>query len=256
MDRAKVSAGSIVVGIDGSPWSAGALEWAIDQAALEHRTLTIVNAIAPFPESTRMNASSGLDFARLLEDSRSDAQNLLNVAVSHALQREPQLDVRHVLTVSDPRTILLDLGEHAAMVVVGSRGRGPVTSLLLGSVSVAVSKHASCPVVVRRSKERTQPGNRIVVGVDGTRDSLAAIEFAYRMASLRECSLTVLHCYWTASPVAPSPAGGPWRDLAADRALVSESLAGMAEKFPEVDVTVDLVSGFADRQLIAASTDY
>jgi len=253
MDTAEVPAGSIVVGIDGSPWSDGALEWAIDQAALEHRTLTIVHAIAAFPESTRMADSSGLDLRRLFEDSRADAENVLDTAVSHALDREPQLDVHHVLSVSDPRTILLDLGEQAAMVVVGSRGRGPVASLLLGSVSVAVSKHASCPVVVRRLKGPTQPGNRIVVGVDGTEDSVAAIEFAYRMASFRQCSLSVLHCYWTASPVAPSPRGP---DLAADRALVSESLAGMAEKFPEVEVTVDLVSGFADRHLIAASAGY
>jgi nucleotide-binding universal stress UspA family protein len=110
--------------------------------------------------------------------------------------------------------------------------------------------------VVHRSSEPTQPGNRIVVGVDGTELSLPAIEFAYRMASFRESALTVLHCYWTATPVAPSIGGDLLADLEVNRALVSESLAGMSEKFPDVEVAVHLVSGFADRKLIAASPDY
>jgi nucleotide-binding universal stress UspA family protein len=160
------------------------------------------------------------------------------------------------VTASDPRTALLDLSEHATMLVVGSRGRGPVASLLLGSVSVSVSKHASCPIVVRRSSEPARPGHRIVVGVDGTELSLPAIEFAYRMASFRGSALTVVHCYWTASPVPPSPGGGLLPDLAADHDLISESLAGMALKFPDVEVAVHLVPGFADQQLIAASPDY
>jgi nucleotide-binding universal stress UspA family protein len=208
MDTSQVPAGSIVVGIDGSSWSDGALDWAIDQAAIEQRDLTIVHAIpAMGAQSMGLYPSSGLDFVRVLDDARADAQALLDRAVAHAHDRASDLHVHDVLSVSDPRSVLLELGEHAAMLVVGSRGRGPVVSLLLGSVSVSVSKHASCPVVVRRSSESTRPDHRIVVGVDGTEPSLPAIEFAYRMASFRASALTVLHCYWTASPVAPSPGG-------------------------------------------------
>lgn len=257
MDTSQVPAGSIVVGIDGSPWSDGALDWATDQAALEQRSLTIVHAIPSMgTQSMGLYASGGLDFVGFLDDARAAAQKLLTEAVSHARGRSPELVVHDVLSVSDPRNVLLDLGERAAMIVVGSRGRGPVTSLLLGSVSVSVSKHAACPVVVQRPSEPSRPTHRIVVGVDGSETSLAAIEFAYRMASFRKSALTVLHCYWAASPVAPSPGDGPSPDLETDRALVSESLAGMAEEFPEVEVAVHLVSGFAEHRLVAASPDY
>ncbi|GEP39451.1 universal stress protein [Nocardioides psychrotolerans] len=256
MDTPDVPAGSIVVGIDGSPWSDDALDWAIEQAALEQRTLTIVHAImAMGTQAVGLYGSSGLDYGRLLNDARADAQALLSAAAAHAHERDPHLRVHDVLSVSDPRTVLLALGEHAAMVVVGSRGRGPVASLLLGSVSVSVSKHAPCPVVVRRGREAVRSEQRIVVGVDGTEVSLPAIEFAYRIASFRGCALSVLHCYSIAPPVAPARGGELLPDLEADRALVSESLAGMAEKFPDVEVTVQLVSGFADQQLLAPAPD-
>jgi nucleotide-binding universal stress UspA family protein len=198
MDTSQVPAGSIVVGIDGSSWSDGALDWAIDQAALEQRDLTIVHAISSMgAQSMGLYASSRLDLVRVLDDARAGAQALLDRAVVHAHRRACNLHVHEVLSVSDPRSVLLHLGEHAAMLVVGSRGRGLVASLLLGSVSVSVSKHASCPVVVRRSSESTSPGHRIVVGVDGSEPSLPAIDFAYRTASFRASTLTPLHCYST-----------------------------------------------------------
>ena len=257
MDTSQVPAGTIVVGIDGSSWSDRALDWATDQAALEQRPLTLVHAMPSMgAQSMGLYASSGLDFARLLTDAQAGAQKMLDAAAARARDRAPALDVHSTLSEADPRSVLLALGEQAAMIVVGSRGRGPVASLLLGSVSVSVSKHASCPVVVQRSTRPSRPGHRIVVGVDGSETSLPAIEFAYRMASFRAAPLTVLHCYSTAGPVAPSPDGGPWPDLEAEHALVAESLAGMAEKFPEVEVAVHLVSGFADQGLVAASPDY
>jgi nucleotide-binding universal stress UspA family protein len=256
METAQVSTGSIVVGIDGSPWSDGALEWAIDQAALEQRSLTIVHAIPSVAaQSMGMYASSGLDFVRLLDDAHADAQTLLTTAVSHARDRKPELNVHDVLSVSDPRSILLDLSEHAAMVVVGSRGRGPVASLVLGSVSLSVSKHAVCPVVVLRPVSH-QLGHGILVGVDGMEGSVSTTEFAYRMASFRGLPLTVLHCYQSTQSVAVPVPGAPEPDLSAERVLVSETLAGMGEKFPDVAVTVRLVAGPADRQLIAQSPGY
>src|SRR6478736_648774 len=77
------------------------------------------------------------------------------------------------------------------MVVLGSRGRGRVSSLLLGSVGVAVVGHATCPVVVRRpARDRVRRG--VLVGTDLTDDSRPALEFAYGLASVRHLTLTVL----------------------------------------------------------------
>ncbi len=254
---AETPPGSIVVGHDGSEWSEGALDWAVDQATCESRPLTIVHALAPMDaQSVAPYAAAGLEVVRLVEDARAAAQAMLAAATARALAREPGVDVHHLLVIADPRTVLLDLSERAAMVVVGSRGRGPVASLLLGSVSVSVARHASCPVVVRRSREPVTPVLRVVVGVDGTSDSLPAVEFAFRVASLRRSTLAVLHCARPSSPVAAAPDAPPPPDLSDERALVAESLAGMAEQFPDVEVTVHVASGAAAHELVDASGEY
>jgi nucleotide-binding universal stress UspA family protein len=258
MDSTQVPAGSIVVGIDGSPSSDAALSWAVDQAALEKRPLTIVHAQEPmsFLGAGFMASASGVDYTALMDEAGAYSRALLTTATAAALDRHPQLTVHQVLTRTDPRTTLLDLGTTAAMIVVGSRGRGPVASLLLGSVSVSVSKHATCPVVVHRAMPTDSPRHGILLGVDGTDSSMPAIEFAYRMASWRALPLTVLHCYWDADLVAPRGTGAKMTDTDSEQALVAESLSGMAEKFPEVRVQVRLTRGFADMHLVTGSYDY
>ena len=259
MEAAQVPAGSIVVGIDGSPSSDQAFAWAVEQADLEHRPLTIVHSEErmSFVGAGFMAPPSGVDYAQLLAESRAAAKALLATSAARAHDLHPQLEVHQVLSHDDPRSTLLDLAQAAAMIVVGSRGRGPVASLLLGSVSVSVSKHATCPVVVHRPGTRTAtPGLGILVGVDGTEVSQQAIEFAYRMASWRALPLTVLHCYWDSTLVAPLRKGVLTPDDSSEQALVAETLAGMQEKFPEVQVQTRLTRGFADQHLINASHNY
>ena len=82
------------------------------------------------------------------------------------------------------------------MLVLGSRGRGQLRSLLLGSVGVALVRHARCPVVVHRPGHAGTVRDGIVVGADATEESLPVLEFAYREASLRKLPLTVLYSYW------------------------------------------------------------
>jgi nucleotide-binding universal stress UspA family protein len=257
MDPAHVPSGTIVVGVDGSPDAERALDWASDQAAGERRTLTLVHALqlTGFPAAGALLAN-GVDAEGLREVLLEAGRGLLADARARALERRPGLEVAEVLSTGDARNELLALSRRAALVVVGSRGRGPVTSLLLGSVSVTVSKHASCPVVVCRPLPTSggEPGHGVLVGVDGTAQSLPAIELAFRMAALRGERLTVLHCYWDIAP--PDADGTPEADLGDLRALVAESISGMAETFPEVVVDVRLRRGFADRALVDASGEH
>ena len=105
--------------------------------------------------------------------------------------------VHEVLEYADPADFLVRRSEGAAMVVVGSRGRGPIRSKLLGSVSVRLVRQAHCPVVVVRPGETGTVRNGVVVGLDALPESQPVLEFAYRKASLRGLPLTVLHASWS-----------------------------------------------------------
>jgi nucleotide-binding universal stress UspA family protein len=198
--------GSIVVGVDGSESSDRALRWAIQQAVLEHRPLTVVHA------SQAATAP--------------DADAVVAAACTTVERVAPGLEVQQVCPVADPRQLLLQLSADAAMVVVGSGRRGQLRTLLLGSVSVAVVRHAHCPVVVIRPGKVGVVRNGIVVGIDASPSSRPVLEFAYREAALRDLPLLVLDCI-------SEPAAG----VDEERLALAEVMAGMGEKYPEVHVT-------------------
>lgn len=259
MTTSPAPAGSIVVGVDGSEQSDQALVWAVRQAGLEHRTLTLVHA-------AHLNAGGdtglvGLDVGQLLEDLRLWGRELLRTATDRVTALDPEVRVHPVLSTDDPREALLSLAKHAAMLVIGSRGRGTMASLLLGSVSVAVSKRAACPVVVVRHPHTglpgvpATPGRGVLVGIDGTAEAQGAVEFAYRTASFRQLPLTAIHVFWDMARIEADQheVGDDEPGLDDLRALLAESVAGMQEKFPDVQDQVRLVRGFRDRQLIRES---
>ncbi len=221
--------GSVVVAVDGSDHAARAARWATEQAHLEHRRLVVVSA--------------GDDAGGATED-----------AVAAARLEHPDLTVTGAAVPGDPRLVLIDASAQAHLLVVGSRGRGAVRSLLLGSVSAAVCADAACPVVVCHPTTTDDTRAGMVVGVDATPESLPALEFAYRQASLRAQPLTVLHSFWDAAPALAqydeahgrTTDGGELEDL---RATLSESMAGLGERYPDVSVTLTLEHGFADEAL-------
>lgn len=223
----EIEAGSIVAAYDGSDHADRALRWATEQAALEVRQLVVVAAgDAPTP--------------------------LLDRAVATARKAHPGLPVAALTTPGDPRQVFIDLSSQAHLVVVGSRGRGALRSMLLGSVGAAVSAHADCPVVVCRPNGHR--GRGVIVGADGTPESLPVIEFAYRQAALRGLSLTVLHCFWDAVAAVAQfhQARGELVDapeLAELRAILSESVSGLGEVYPDVPVTLGLKHGLVDEAL-------
>lgn len=140
------------------------------------------------------------------------------------------------------------------MIVLGSRGRGAVRSMLLGSVSAAVSTHADCPVVVCRPRRGGEDMPGVLVGIDGTREGLTVLDFAFRQAALRGLGLTVLHCFWDAVAAVAGHRqrrGLPFQssDLEDLRVTVAESIAGFAQTYPDVRVTTRLEHGLVDEVL-------
>lgn len=103
----------------------------------------------------------------------------------------------------------------AQLLVLGHRGLGGVTGLLLGSVTVALAAHAACPVVVVRGAHPldASPQLPVVIGVHGTPNSEAAIAFAFAAADARQVPLIGVHTWWdsVAEPVGPvlTPRGAP-----------------------------------------------
>ena len=221
--------GSIVVAADGSDHAERALDWAAEQASLERRRLLVVSV----GEGDRSLADGAAETAQRLH---------------------PQLSVEALLLPGDPRRVLIDLSSRARMLVMGSRGRGALKSMLLGSVSAAVSTQAACPVVVCRPAGSHHTTRGVIVGADGTQESLPVLEFAYRQSSLRGLPLTVMHCFWDAVVAAAglrhaSDAVLSDPDLEDLRALLAESVAGFTEEYPDVPVTLSLKHGLVDETL-------
>lgn len=251
-----ITIGSVVVAVDGSPSAEDALVWAATEARLQKRELAIVHAVNP-PSSTEQAwlSQAGISPRQVLKEALADARNLIDRSRTTAGELVPGLVVSSLISEGDPRDLLIDLAGDAAMIVLGSRGRGPVASLLLGSVSSAVTRGATCPVVVIRPAYEEAGDGGVLVGTDGSSRSLATVELAYREASFHGWPLTVVHCLWDPllsrvrwSRVLPTE---PEYDEA--RLRVAETLSGMAEKFPDVEVTVTIAKGSVDTCLIDMS---
>lgn len=163
-----VPAGSVLVGTDGSSWSQAALVVALDMAGSAGRPLTLIH----------------------VGDTDPSGQDVLTRARAEAARRAPELEIHAVLRAGDPREVLVASTEHAAVPVVGSRGRGPTRSLLLGSVSVAVTRRAHCPVVVVRPHHPGLVRQRVLVGADGSPESRPTLAFAFQQALSRRLPLT------------------------------------------------------------------
>ena len=161
----------IVVGVDASPGALLALTWAADEARLRTATLEVVHAYhgqalaAPlfFPSTEALPgqatggqrppeeqpAETAAERAQFQAAVRRQAEDLLDGLLGELRETVKGIDVRRrVVEDRHPAECLVELSEDADLVVVGSRGRGGFSSLLLGSVSHAVVLHGRCPVVV------------------------------------------------------------------------------------------------------------
>jgi nucleotide-binding universal stress UspA family protein len=252
METTPLPTGGIVVGVDGSESADRALAWAAEEAALDHRPLVLVHAVGTLgtPGTVWLTEAD-----ELVQEMREHGGKLLADAAQDVTRRHPSVEVHTCVVTQDARQALLHLADDAQMIVVGSRGRGPIRSLVLGSVSAAVARHAGCPVVVVRPHHPGTVRRGVLVGADGTAGSIPTLDFAYRQASIRGLPLTVMHCVWdvvAASTTAQVvPPGEPSTDEA--RLLLAESVAGMTEKYPDVYVTVEVGRGLPERCLGAVS---
>lgn len=234
----------IVVGFDGSSDSERALDWAITAARQRKSPLHLIAVLgygAPRWLPERVEEAR----RRAVEQLSADGEMPAATAVSVATPEE------------DPATYaLLQRVSDAQLVVLGARGHGALSGLMLGSMSQHLSLHAECPVVVVREQHDVK-ANRIVLGFDNSPGGQRAAEFGFEAASLSAAPLIVIHGwrYSTAGsaglfvPIAPDIA----EEIDAERAAMRKALSEWRHKYPDVGVTLEAIPVHPTRVLSDAS---
>jgi nucleotide-binding universal stress UspA family protein len=226
---------TVVVGVDGSEPARRAVQWAAQEAVRRRLPLRVVTAFEWLRGQPIGHVGLGDSYREIMH---GVARRQLAEAVELAEQAQPALEVQSQLVVGFPIPVLTAVARQAELVVIGDRGLGGVTGLLLGSVAVALAAHAACPVVVVRGEaEAPDPSAPVVVGVDGSPTSEAALAFAYEAASTRNVPLVAVHTWWD---LLVDPTMAPLLDWDAiendEREVLAERLAGWGEKYPDVRV--------------------
>ena len=228
---------TILVGVDGSVSSLHAVRWAAAEAARRRVPVRLCHVC---PDQTEAGHQVLREAAELAHDVEAHTE----------------------LKVGLPAAQLIEESKTAELLVLGSRGLGGFAGMLVGSVSCGVAAHGHCPVVVIRGRtldDATPDAGPVVVGVDGSAVSDAAVEFAFAEARLRDVPLVAVHT-WT-----DMAAGETWSVLPLDidyeavakdeDHLLTERMAGWRQRFPDVEARTQVIRDRPVRGLLTAAED-
>ncbi|MEU7413873.1 universal stress protein [Streptomyces sp. NPDC042638] len=242
----------ITAGVDGTEESLAALDWAAREAVRRGLPLRVVHAWR---------------YAEALAAADRDTQKRwvsegVAEAVRTTAERHPGLTVTTDVLEGAPAHALAEAAAGAEMLVLGSRGHGPVVGFLLGSVGQQVIAEAARPVVaVRAGDDPTTEaaGRDVVVGQHGDpEDSAATLRFAFETAAARGAAVRAVRA-WTLPPVfAYSPGSLRLLDDAGglephEQQALAEALEPWRERFPEVPVAEHVEMGSAGQVLLSLS---
>jgi nucleotide-binding universal stress UspA family protein len=241
----------IVVGVDGSPASKVAVDWAARDAAMRNVPLTLAHAISP-------TVAAGLGTPMppgLAQWQKARGRQIIDDARKVVEQSGGPAQVDSELLFSGPVSGLVDMSKDADLIVVGCRGHGALRSRLLGSVSAGLVGHAHCPVAVIHDEDPLMPHPAqapVLVGIDGSPSSELATAIAFDEASRRGVELIALHA-WSDVGVSDFP-GIDWPSMqTVEEEVLAERLAGWQERYPDVDVRRVVVCDEPARHLIELS---
>ncbi|MDT8914482.1 universal stress protein [Amycolatopsis sp. PS_44_ISF1] len=248
------SGSAVVAGVDGSGAALTAVRWAALVARERRRRLRLIHAL---PELPTLYPGTDTTFEQVQEAIGERGERVLAEARDAASDAAPGVEVESEVRAEGAAEALLAEADGATMLVLGTPGRSELGRVLLGSVSVALAAHAPCPVAVVRphvGDDEAPKEGPVVVGVDGTPLSEAAIATAFEEASWRRARLIAVH----------SRAEGFLSELFQERGwktgreageqqeheLLAERLAGWPEKFPDVAVERVVESGRPAERLL------
>ena len=241
----------VVVGVDGSGSADRAVEWAAAEAARRGVALRLVSAFS----WTTSDHPVGHDgrVAQYRDQLLEAARRRLSRAARIAEGTSPGTETAPQVEIGAPIEVLGSEARRAQLLVLGDRGLGGVAGLVLGSVAVALAARGACPVVIVRGETRNTDGP-VVVGIDESTVSEAALGFAFAAAAVRGAELVALHAW---SPTAIDKALEPLMDWDAvankEDAAIAERLSGWGQKYPQVTLRRSVVRDGAARALVDAS---
>lgn len=237
MDSSRTATRRILVAYDGSADAELALGWAAEEARATGRGLHVVAV------DDAITSPWGAEAVHRGEEVLAGVEEQLG-----------DLDVELETRVGHVTGELLRASVSDDLLVVGSRGHTRADDLLIGSVSQHLARHAPCPVVVVRPT-RGADARRIVVGVDGSATSSAALEQACRRAERTGETVVALHAWRTHAPSTDVWSSEPrvQKGLADREILLAESVAGMRVDHPDVAIEQEAVPVAPVRCLVDAS---
>lgn len=251
--------GRIVVGTDGSQRADKAVEWAAGRAVARRLPLLVVLTLAS--KEVLGSEVRGEAVTRHLEELRTIVGQV--EAMPAALRAtHPGLDVSSVVVEGTPAEVLARASKDAALVVVGARGQtAPLGVRLLGGVCDAVTAHSHGPVAVIGDDAHEHPEGPVLVGVDDSASSRAAVKLAFEAAETRGVPVVALFAFpygsadvtWHSDPSRQNP-----YSEAHKQQLAGEILDLMSEQIaadPEVQVEVQVEWGRPQDLLVEASKD-
>ncbi|MFI6674244.1 universal stress protein [Kribbella sp. NPDC050470] len=247
-------AAPIVAGYDGSQASRTALHWAAAEADRLRTRLRVVE-VFELIVALRATPSTVVPLAAL----RTAREHGLTALADALRAQHPGLEVETVLVEGTPAEALTEETAHARVLVLGSRGLGGWSGLLVGSVAVQVSAHARCPVVVVPADLRPRAHEKVtvVVGVDGSKTSAKAIDFAFDQAEAIGATVVAVNAW--SNPFLTHVDGHSmlqFDDEAVQesaRLLVAESIAGAREDHPDVECETRLTNGHPAQAILLAA---
>jgi nucleotide-binding universal stress UspA family protein len=246
-ENTDVPSGAVVVGVDGSPDSDRAVDWAFAEAGRRDRALHLIYAVPLVVDDP-----AG---AEVRESLYMQGRTLLAAATDRR-PAEFGGDVTVGLAVGPAAEILLEASAEAGLIVVGSRGHGGFAGLVVGSVSQHVARHAKCPVVIVRDPADAG-SDRVVVGVDDSDSAAAAVAFAFEFAAARRASVHAVRA-WREASLGGAGIVVPIQHDDLDRArgergMLNAALEEWTSKYPDISVTAEAVAAHPARVLCDAS---
>lgn len=234
----------VVVGVDGSAQALAAVRMATREAAWRGVGLRIVHAfIWPL-----MHVNVGAPPSMPQGGLKHEAERILQQAADTAAATDATVPVSTELITGGATGVMLHEARKANLLVLGDRGLGGFSGLLLGSVAVHVTSHIETPVlVVRGEQNRTGP---VMLGVDG---SPGAVEAAFVEAGQRGCELLAVRVWHEAQTGIPPVPESYAAELTGERDLIDTACGSCRQRHPNVRVQQEVRVGPVSRTLIDLS---